>query len=166
MVLMLRGWDSPLSGLRIQVSSFPVASASVRSDCGTEQRRYCRLSTRYCRLITWIPTTRPRTVQPESGSPSPNSPPATENNRARLVEAGPGALNLLQGSELRDPDSRARGDPRAGADRLLHDATVEEVHCAVRRRCITGIVRDHADRRATAMQLVNQLHHRLAVRRD
>src|SRR5687768_5769914 len=72
---------------------------------------------------------------------------------------------MLIPNALRDPDSRAGARDPACTDSLLHDTAVEQVNRAVSGRRVAGIVRDHADRRATAMQLVDELHHRLAVRR-
>src|SRR5207237_109657 len=49
--------------------------------------------------------------------------------------------------------------------RLLDDPAVEQMDGTVGVGCVSGIVRDHADRRSTAMQLAQQLHNRFAVRR-
>src|SRR6185437_5466844 len=48
---------------------------------------------------------------------------------------------------------------------LFDDAAVEQMNRAVGVRGVPWIVRDHADRRAAAVQLAEQLHHRFAVRR-
>ena len=48
---------------------------------------------------------------------------------------------------------------------LFDDAAVEQVDRAIGVRGVARIVRDHADRRAAAVQLAKQLHHRFAVRR-
>ena len=49
--------------------------------------------------------------------------------------------------------------------RVLDDAAIEELHRAIGVRGVARIVRHHADRRAAAMQLGEQIHHRLAVLR-
>src|SRR5881628_2753409 len=46
---------------------------------------------------------------------------------------------------------------------FFHNASIEQMHVALGVSGETRIVRDHADRRALAMQLAQQFHHRLAV---
>src|SRR5688572_14786080 len=48
---------------------------------------------------------------------------------------------------------------------FLDDAAVEEMDAAIGVARVTRIVRDHADRRAFAVQLAQQLHDRFAVLR-
>src|SRR6516225_8613287 len=48
---------------------------------------------------------------------------------------------------------------------LVHDAAVEELDRALRVAREPGVVRDHADRAALLVQVAQQVHHRLAVRR-
>src|SRR5204863_130037 len=48
---------------------------------------------------------------------------------------------------------------------LFDDAAVEDVDAAVGVPRVARIVRDHADRRAAAMQLAEQIHHRFAAAR-
>ena len=54
---------------------------------------------------------------------------------------------------------------RGALGALVHHAAVEEVDGAVRVAREARVVRDHADRGAAAVQLAQQLHHRLAVLR-
>ena len=65
----------------------------------------------------------------------------------------------------RPPQSHAIRSPTFSCAALFDDAAVEEVDRAVGVRGVARIVRDHADRRAAAVQLAKQLHHRFAVRR-
>src|SRR5262249_44410325 len=46
---------------------------------------------------------------------------------------------------------------------VLDDATIKQVYCAIRVLSETLIVRDHANRGATLMQLAEQMHDRFAV---
>src|SRR5256885_6370257 len=48
---------------------------------------------------------------------------------------------------------------------LFDDAAVEDVDAAVGVPRVARIVRDHADRRAAAVQLAQQIHHRFAAAR-
>ena len=48
---------------------------------------------------------------------------------------------------------------------LLDDAAVEDVDAAVGVARVARIVGDHADRRAAAVQLAKQIHHRFAAAR-
>src|SRR6185295_1046057 len=48
---------------------------------------------------------------------------------------------------------------------LLDDAAVEDVDAAIGVARVTRIVRDHADRRAAAMQLAQEIHHGFAASR-
>src|SRR5579862_131896 len=54
---------------------------------------------------------------------------------------------------------------RPCADRFFNDAAVEQMNCAIGNAGVARIVRHHADRRAFAMQLPQQVHHGFAVLR-
>src|SRR5260370_32705000 len=59
--------------------------------------------------------------------------------------------------------------PRSGADasflRFLHDAAIEQMNVALGEIRVPLIVRTHANGRAVAVQIAQQLHDRLAVLR-
>src|SRR5215208_4694013 len=64
-----------------------------------------------------------------------------------------------------DPAMSQSGADFFGAALLFHDTAVEEMDGAIGVCCVARIVRDHADRRAAAVQLAKQFHYRFAVRR-
>src|SRR3954454_24964266 len=78
-----------------------------------------------------------------------------------------GNRQLVTGnSQSRDRESRiGQLRFRLALVRLLDDAAVEEVYGAVGVAREARVVRDHADGRAAAVQLAQELHHRLAVLR-
>ena len=73
----------------------------------------------------------------------------------------------FHGQPTSKPDSRSCSFIARGLllIEILDDQAVEQMDRAVRMARVARIVRDHDDRRALAVQIAQQLHHRLAVRR-
>src|SRR5438445_4025904 len=72
---------------------------------------------------------------------------------------GSGGRRSMVGSFARGAGESGSGD--CGA--LFHDASVEQVDGSLRVPRVARVVRDHAERGAVAMEIAQQLHHRLAA---
>src|SRR5262245_44936923 len=96
------------------------------------------------------PSTPAASAANPGARPSPANAAFSSSMNARIVRS-----SGLGGAALGEVDQRA----------LVDDAAVEELDLAVRVVGITRVVRDHADGRAFAVQLTQQVHDRLAVPR-
>src|SRR5438045_1962792 len=84
-----------------------------------------------------------------------------------MLSDTPSTPNITGVQQLPHPPPTSTGlsGVRRSGTRLLDDPAVEQMDGTVGVGRVSGIVRDHADRRSTAMQLAQQLHNRFAVRR-
>src|SRR4051812_20627858 len=91
------------------------------------------------------------------------------------IAENPGVFTSIRQAYLRSRNIRPRvivymaeiltNHCSLGRHPIFHDATVEEMDCAIGMLGKPGVVRNHADRRAAIVQFLEQRHHGLAVAR-
>src|SRR2546422_4129965 len=184
-----RRWGSPygsgrrrtaLTALKIAVFA-PMPSASVRTATRVKpgfltsirrakRRSWRSASTGYSRTRLWAPARSPaRTGLPGAPrrAPAPGVPliPAGSEAESARGSLAPSGCSGGRSSMMRSFARRGGGSGGRDGGALLHDAAVEQVDGSLRVPRVAWVVRDHAEGGAVAMQIAQQLHHRLAALR-
>src|SRR5262245_37019108 len=98
--------------------------------------------------------------------PSPSTPTASAVNPGARPRPETAAFISSRNARIAKSSARGRAALRQVDQRaLVDDAAVEELDLAVRIVGIARVVRDHADGRALAVQLAQQVHDGFAVAR-
>src|SRR5688572_14117581 len=98
--------------------------------------------------------------------PRPSTPEASAVKAGARLRPETADFSSSMNPRMGESSGLGRAAPRQ-VDHVafVDDPAVEELDLAVRVIRVARIVRDHADRRALAVQLAQQVHHRLAVPR-